>query len=86
MRTTQRGTNRIPQRTGYNLDAVEHMQAALSLCVGLGAHDEVRGIPDATGDELIEWIGPKAWRVGHKRYLRSAYAAGRFCAQMRGAK
>jgi hypothetical protein len=78
-------TTRQPQRLGYDLDLPDHMQAALAKCAWLGTQEGFASIPQhATGAQLVAWLGCKNWRMGHKRFLRSAYEAGRFCTEVIG--
>ena len=71
------------QNLGLDLDTPTAIQTALSMAARFGFDDEFRGVKHvATGLEIIQAIGCSNWRMGHKRYLRSAYQAGRFSAQM----
>jgi hypothetical protein len=70
-------------KMNLNLDEPLSIQKALATAARLGFDDEIRGVKAIpTGLEIITALGCPMWRQGHKRYLKSAYEAGRFSARM----
>jgi hypothetical protein len=70
-------------KMNLNLDEPLSIQRALATAARLGFDDEIRGVKAVpTGLEIISALGCVTWRQGHKRYLKSAYEAGRFSARM----
>jgi hypothetical protein len=73
---------RKPLKLGLDLIYAKDLQTALAKCAALGYSEELSSIPQhATAAELVAYLGCVGWRLGHKRFLRSAYEAGRFSAE-----
>jgi hypothetical protein len=52
--------------------------------VSLGISDETNRETIKTGDQVRRMLGVTEWRVGHVRFLKRAYMAGRFHVETMG--
>lgn len=52
--------------------------------VRLGVQDATNEAPAKTGAEVLQALQVTHWRNGHKKYLKTAYTAGRFQVETMG--